>query len=132
MFLHKMHGIEKPYLGDDTGRIFRDDTGNTDNGKSIPFLIETKRLHQNLPEEIKTYRKMYVYTKNGQNAVVSVSVDGKDFQVYGQCNKDFTVVYLKDVKGKDISVRITQNDSGQPCTFLGFAINWLREGYPDA
>jgi hypothetical protein len=67
-----MHGLEKIYFGDEMGRVFRDDTGNTDNGKSIPFLVETKRMHQDRPEERKKYRRLYVYTKNGQNANASI------------------------------------------------------------
>lgn len=126
MFLHKMHGLEKIYFGDETGRVFRGDTGNTDNGKSIPFLVETKRVHQDRPEERKKYRRLYVYTKNGQNAIASISLDGKDFTTVGQLNKNFTVIELGDREGNDISLRVTQNDKGEACWLLGWSVIWLE------
>lgn len=129
MFLHKMHGHEKIYFGDDTGRVFRDNTTNTDHGKSIPFLIQTKRQHQNAPEMIKTYRKLYIHSENGQNATVYISIDGGAWKSYGQLDKEFTVINLGDIKGKDIALQVAQNDKGVGCWLLGWEVMYLSEEY---
>ena len=121
-----MHGFEKIYFGDDTGRFYRDETGLTDGGKPIPFLIETKRYHLGMPEETKTFRRLYVHTQNGNQAAVSISIDGGEYQVKGQLDKNITSIELGDVKGRDISVRISQNNGGESVTYIGVSIIWLR------
>ncbi len=125
-FLHQMHGYEKIYFGDDTGRFYRDETGLDDNGFPIQFLIETKRFHLNLPEETKTFRRIYVYSQGGQQASFSVSYDGGEFETLGQLNKNVTSFDLGEKRARDISFRVSQNNSGEPVVFLGVGIVWLR------
>jgi hypothetical protein len=42
-FTHTMNGYTKPYFTDETGRLFRDETGNLDNADPIPMEIEFGR-----------------------------------------------------------------------------------------
>ena len=126
MLLYKMHGYEKVYIGDETGRVFRLDTGYSDNTKPIPFIIETKRFNQSLPEEVKTYRRAYVYTKNGQLANFSYSVDGKEWQTVGRLSKSLTPIDLHEAKGNDISFRISQNDIGEGVSLIGISLQWMK------
>ena len=121
-----MHGLEKPYFGDDTGRFYRDETGLTDNGKPIHFLIETKRYHLGLPEETKTMRRAYIHTQDGHQAIVTVIVDGKDTDIKAQLDKNITSVDLGDIQGRDIAFRVTQNNGGEPVVYIGVSIVWLR------
>jgi len=126
-----MHGFEKVYFGDNTGRVFRDETGQSDAGTSIPFLIETKRFHMNLPEETKKFRKVFIYTQNGQYAIASISIDGGEWESIGQLSKNTTVINLNKY-GRDIAFRISQNDTGESVTFIGVAIDWERGELRDA
>jgi hypothetical protein len=126
MSIYKMHGYEKIYIGDETGRVFRLDTGFSDNLKPIPFVIETKKFNQNLPEERKTYRRVYVYTKNGQLANFAYSVDGKEWQTVGRLSKSLTAVDLGEVKGNDIAFRISQNDIGEGVSLIGVSLQWMK------
>ena len=121
-----MHGYDKAYFGDDTGRFYRDDTGLTDNGVPVQFLVETKRAHQDIPEETKVYRRIYVYSQDGQGAIVSCSIDGGEWQTLGQLNKNVTSFELKDKPGRDIAIRISQNNGGEAVTFIGWSLVWLR------
>lgn len=125
-FLHQMHGYEKIYFGDDTGRFYRDETGLSDNGKPIQFLIETKRFHLDIPEETKTFRRVYAYTQGGQEAVISRSIDGGEWQTLGQLGKNVSSFELGDIQGRDIAFRVAQNNGGEPVIFLGLSIIWLR------
>ncbi len=121
-----MHGYEKMYFGASDGRVYRDEVGLSDWNRPVQFLVETKRFHQDLPEETKTYRYAYIYTQNGQNAIASYSIDGGEWKVVGQMNKNVTRVDLSDVKGRDIAFRITQNNSGESVVFIGVSVIWLR------
>lgn len=122
----KMHGYEKVYFGDETGRVFRMDTGYTDDRKPIPFILETKRLNQDKPENIKTYRRAYVYTKNGMMANFSYSVDGKEFRTVGRLSKSLSVIELGEARGNDIAFRISQNDSGEGVSLLGISLVYVE------
>lgn len=124
--IHRMNGLEKIYFGDDTGRLFRDETGYSDNGKSIPFLIETKPFDQGVPEETKPYRRAYIYTKNGQMATAQYSVDGKEWKTFGQLSRNVTPIELGDIQGRNIAFRILQNDKGVGVVLLGISLVWLR------
>ena len=124
----KMHGYEKVYMGDETGRVFRMDTGFSDDRKPIPFMVETKRLNQDKPENIKTYRRAYVYTKNGQMANFSYSVDGKEWRTAGRLSKSLSVIELGEVHGNDIAFRVSQNDVGEGVVLLGISLVFMEEG----
>jgi hypothetical protein len=123
---HTMHGYEKMYFGASDGRIYRDEIGLTDALRPVQFLVETKRLHQDLPEETKVYRRAYIYSQNGQDAFVSYSVDGGEWKVFGQLNKNFTAINLGDIKGRDIAFRVGQNNGGESVVYIGCAVDWLR------
>lgn len=123
---HIMHGYEKTYFGTSDGRVYRDETTLTDWKRPIQLLVETKRFHQDLPEETKTYRYAYIYTQNGQNAFASYSIDGGEWQVIGQLAKNVTRVDLRDVKGRDIAFRVTQNNGGESVVFIGVSVVWLK------
>jgi hypothetical protein len=126
-----MHGIEKSYFGDDTGRVYRDGTGQTDGGAPIQFLIETKRFNMQRPEETKTFRRVYVYSQRGQNATLSVSVDGGQFETLGQLDDRVTAIELGEKRGRDIAFRVSQNNGGEAVVFLGLSVVWLGgELYP--
>lgn len=123
---HIMHGYEKIYFGDSSGRIYRDETGLTDGLRPVQLLVETKRFNQNLPEETKQYRYAYIYTQNGQGAVVSYSIDGNEWKVVGQLDKNVTRVDIGDAKGRDIAFRVTQNNGGEAVVFIGVSVVWLK------
>jgi hypothetical protein len=123
---HIMHGYEKMYFGDSTGHVFRDGTGLTDATRPVQFLVETKRFHQDKPEETKTYRRAYIYTQNGHYGVASYSIDGGEWQVIGQLSKNVTGIELGDVKGRDIAFRVAQNNGGESVVFIGVTVVWLR------
>jgi hypothetical protein len=121
-----MHGHEKIYFGDSAGNVLRDETSLTDGLRPVQFLVETKRFNQNLPEETKTYRYAYIYTQNGENAIASYSIDGSEWKVFGQLDKNVTRLDIGDVKGRDIAFRITQNNGGESVVFIGVSVVWLK------
>jgi hypothetical protein len=126
MTVRKMHGYEKIYIGDETGRVFRLDTGHSDNLQPIHFIAETKRFNQDLPEERKTYRKAFVYTKNGQLANFAYSIDGGNWTTVGRLSKSLTPINLNEARGSDIAFRISQNDKGEGVALLGVGVQWAR------
>ena len=128
---HTMHGYEKMYFGSSDGRVYRDEIGLTDWTRPVQLLVETKRWHQDSPEETKTYRYAYIYTQNGQNAIVSYSVEGKEWQVVGQLSKNVTRVDLKDVTGRDIAFRVAQNNGGESVVLIGVTVIYKRGGIYD-
>lgn len=123
-FVHTMHGYTKPYFTDDTGRLFRDETGNTDNGESIPFEVETGRDNFG-SDQMKNYLSVIVDAEHARGMTVQYSVDGHQYKTLGQCVDNITTLTFpqggQNIEGRDISYKIVHNDSGDPPVLNGFS-----------
>lgn len=111
-FLHTMSGYTKPYFLDETGRLWRDETTNSDGNDTIPFEIETGSNNFGL-DQMKEYDGCYIQSDKATNAQVNVSLDDGEWQSVGQVNS--TVQYIQFpawVRGRNINYRITHNDPG--------------------
>ena len=108
-----MHGYNKSYFVDDTGHLFRDETGNLDWTDTIPMELELGR--DNLASKnMKNYISAYFQSEQARTATVSYSIDGGNFKPLGQLEKyhkefNFPVGQL----GYDINFKIVHNDSGE-------------------
>lgn len=70
-------GNNLPYFGDETGKIMKDETGNTDATAAINWYT---RLGNNLfgTEQEKNYHGMYVFSRNMKGADIQVVVNDGD------------------------------------------------------
>lgn len=113
-----MHGYTKPYFTDETGRLFRDETGNTDNGDSIPMEIEIGR--ENLGTDLlKTFNSVLMNSENARGAIWQYSIDGgRTFNTLGQITKDIEVMVFPQggqlIQARDIDFKVVHNDEGAP------------------
>lgn len=123
-----MNGYTKPYFTDDTGRLFRDETGNTDNNDVIPFEVELGR-NQFVSDQNKTYTSVLVDSDSAREAVLQYSTDGEQYQTLGQVDKRvnklvFSTARTPNVEGRDISYKFVHSDSGDPPVLNGLSTNY--------
>lgn len=115
------------HFADDTGKLYVDEVGNTDDGKTIPFEIEQGRENFTI-DEIKNYYSVYVYTESPRGATVKYSVDGQPWEILGQLESDVQFLRFPDtVRGNDINFKISQHDDGDPISVIMIVVNFNTE-----
>lgn len=114
-FNHNMHGYTKPYFTDDTGRLFRDETGLIDNEDPIPMEITFGRNNFG-SDQLKHYETVIVDAVAARGASIQYSLDGGRFDTLGQITDPVTVLPFPTkgqlVQGRDINFRVVHNDKG--------------------
>ncbi len=122
-----MNGYRKPYFTDENGYLFRDETGLTDAGNSIPMILESGRTNCGI-EQRKTWGALQVDSENARGAIIQVSFDGGDWKTFPNWQlKDNIQTLNFPQKGqllasRDIDVRIVHNDYGDPPAVNGFTV----------
>lgn len=113
-FNHTMNGYTKPYFQDDTGRLFRDETGYIDDTESIPFEVELG--NNNFNDDLhKLYISAVVDSEAARTMQVQYAIDDGEWQRLGQI--DDTVKELSfphNARGRKIKYKFTHNDDGEP------------------
>ena len=121
-FVHTMHGYTKPYFTDETGRLFRDETGNLDNFDSIPYEVELGR-HNFGTDQKKNYLSVIIDCERARGTTVQYSIDGGQYKTLGQCVENITTLTFPQggqaIEGRDISYKFVHNDTGDPPTLNG-------------
>lgn len=126
-FMHSMNGYRKPYFTDENGYLFRDETGFTDAGLSIPMIIDTGRTNCGTEQE-KAWGAIQVDSENSRGAIVQISLDGGDWHTYPgwQLTNNIETLNFPQrdalIKSRDIDVRLVHNDYGDPPAVNGFTI----------
>lgn len=110
-FIHTMNGYTKPYFIDETGRLFRDETGNLDHQDTIPFEVEIGRDNFGT-SHIKQYTGVYVDSERARLATVSIQIDNGEWSTIGQLEKDVQLLKIPfGTEGRDINYFISHNDN---------------------
>lgn len=127
-FNHTMNGYTKPYFTDETGRLFRDETGNLDNGDVIPFEVELGR-NQFSGDQLKSYTAVLVDTEGARETQLLYSTDGSQYKHLGQLTKNvnklvFSTSQEPNVEGRDISYKFVHSDSGDPPVINGVSTTY--------
>lgn len=113
-----MNGYTKPYFTDDTGRLFRDETGNLDNADTIPFELDFGR--DNLAtDQTKGFMSVLVNSENARGAQLQYSIDGGSFQTFAEqiINSVQGMIFPQSgqrLEGRDIDYKFVHNDAGDP------------------
>ncbi len=134
-FNHNMNGYTKPYFTDDTGRLFRDETGNTDNGEAIPMEIELGRSNFGSDQK-KTYLSVLIDSENARGATLMYAVDGERFESLGEINSNIQKLSFPQggqlIEGRDINFKFSHNAQGEPAVINGVTTFYsITEGKPD-
>ena len=129
-----MSGYTKPYFTDETGRLFRDETGNIDNLDPIPMEIEVGRNNFGSDQK-KTYLTVLADTENARGMIIQYSVDGGPFRTLGQITDNVEKLVFPQsgqlIEGRDINYKIVHNDTGNPPIFNGLTTYYsVTEGKP--
>lgn len=132
---HTMNGYTKPYFTDETGRLFRDETGNTDNGDSIPLEIEIGRSNFGTDQK-KVYNSVLVDSEAARGALLQYSIDGAPFETLGQITEDVNRFVFPQrgqlLEGRDIDYKVVHNEIGDPLTYNGTTTYYsVTEAIPD-
>lgn len=122
-----MSGYTKPYFTDETGRLMRDETGNTDNGDVIPFEVELGR-NQFGSEARKTYVTVQTDTENAREAILQYALDGGQYKTLGQLTKRINKLPFPTngptIEGRDISYKFVHSDAGDPPAINGVSTTY--------
>lgn len=118
--MHTMNGYTKPYFMDDTGKVFRDETGNTDAGDTIPFEVEIGRNNFGT-EQVKNLIGCYVETQGARGAQLMLAVEGGQYQVVAELEFNNQQVRFPGAlrTGRDVSYKIVHNNSNDRPTLAG-------------
>lgn len=123
-FNHTMNGYTKPYFTDETGRLFRDETGNLDNADTIPMELELGRNNFGT-DQLKKLLSVLVDSEKANGASLQVSLDGGNFQTIGTINNNIQKLVIpypqggQLVEARDINYKFAHNDSGDPPVING-------------
>lgn len=134
-FIHTMHGYTKPYFTDDTGRLFRDETGNLDHIDTIPMLIEFGRNNFGTGQK-KLYDSVLVDSEKARGGQLQYSIDGGRFDTLGEVKNNVEKLVFpqknKLAEGRDINYRFTHNEPGDAPMLNGLTSYFnLTEGIPN-
>lgn len=123
-FNHTMNGYTKPYFTDETGRLFRDETGNLDNFDTIPMEIELGRNNFGT-DQLKVYMSVLIDSENARGAVLQYALDAGPFNTLGQLTDTSTKISIPTkgqlVQAHDINYKIVDNTQGDPTAFNGMS-----------
>jgi hypothetical protein len=127
-FMHTMNGYTKPYFTDETGRLFRDETGNLDNADSIPFEIEYGRSDFGTPLT-KNYVGALVQSEKAKGALLQAYLNGNPKpHDLGQITEDMQEFkYPAGFRGHDINYKIVYNSQGDGPTIDGITTYFSQE-----
>ena len=153
MALVKVNSVEYVYTGDATtdSFIFKQDTGNNDNGTAIDAYFTTKSFGDDLIEHNKKFDSMYLYVKQSGDYDITVQYDvdfgqatkttlvniASDAPIWGQFVwGDFTwggrTVILESIRidqqGNFINFTFANDVINETFTIYGFTL--LYEPYP--
>lgn len=111
---HTMHGYTKPYFLDDTGRLFRDETGWMDHNDTIPFEVELGRNNLG-SEQRKNLIGAYIESENASGAQVLAVIDNQHTKNIGQLNEDIvSLPFPAGTIGREVNYKITHNSNEAP------------------
>lgn len=118
-----MSGYTKPYFTDDTGRLFRDETGNLDNADTIPMEVEIGRDNLGL-DQTKGFMSLLANSENAEGAQIQYSLDGSSWATFPDQITDPVqpVIFPQGgqrVEARDINYKIVHNDAGDAPVFNG-------------
>ena len=108
-----MHGYTKPYFIDETGRLFRDETGNLDHFDTIPMEVVFGR--NNLGNELpKALSGALVNSERARGAQLLTSVDNGEFLFVGELDKTNKRLDMRNLPaGHDVNYKISHNSPGE-------------------
>lgn len=110
-----INGYTKPYFTDDTGRLFRDETGILDNADPIPMEIEFGRNNFGT-DQMKNYLSVLVDSEDARGASLQYSIEGGPFRTFGQITDTVQKLVFGQnqqmVQGRDINYKLVHNDKG--------------------
>lgn len=124
-FMHAMNGYTKPYFTDENGYLFRDETGLTDAGNSIPMMLEFGRTNCGT-EQAKIFEACLVDSERTRTGIMQYQLDAGNWETLGQINENIGELpfQLKNQKkiGHDINLRFTHNSFADPPYFNGWTL----------
>lgn len=118
-----MNGYTKPYFTDDTGRLFRDETGNLDNADTIPFELEIGRDNMGT-DQTKGFMSALLNSENARGGSLQYSIDGGSWQTFVEQIVHPVQTFIfpqagQHLEGRDINYKIVHNDAGDPPVING-------------
>lgn len=131
-----MNGYTKPYFTDETGKLFRDETGLIDHVDPIPMEVELGRNNFDTDQR-KRYFSVLVDSENAQGANLQYSVDGRRWITFRESiNSNVQKLVFPQagqlIEGRDINYRFVYNNAGSEPVFNGLVTYYtITEAVPN-
>lgn len=134
-FNHTMNGYTKPYFTDETGRLFRDETGNLDNFDTIPMEVEWGRNNFGT-DQLKSFIAVLIDSEDARGGKMQYSLDNGPFNTLGQTTEPATKISFSTrgqlVEGHDVNYKFVHNDGGDAPAINGLSTNFkIQELIPN-
>lgn len=113
-FKYEYDGLMRHHFMDDSGQIFVDGYGNSDNGDAIPVYIRTGEMDFG-DEYKKILHGIYIFARNAAGASVSISTGG-DFHPVGEIQGRITRIPFKkdqEYRSELFDLLITLSTTGE-------------------
>jgi hypothetical protein len=124
-FMHTMNGFTKPYFTDENGYLFRDETGLTDAGNSIPMMVEFGRTNCGT-EQAKIFESCLVNSERSRTGIMQYRLDNGNWETIGQITDPVGELNFglspERRTGHDINLRFSHNSTGDPPFFNGWTL----------
>lgn len=119
-----MHGYKKGYFIDETGRLFRDETGNRDHFDTIPFEVEWGQDNFGTALQ-KEYHSVIADIARAESVTLLYSINGGQFKNIGQAlSKIDEFTFPFSISGYNINYKYTHNDDGPGPIINGQTTFW--------
>lgn len=125
-FNHEMNGYTKPYFTDETGRLFRDETGDLDNFDTIPMEIEWGRNNFGT-DQLKQLISCLIDSEEARGGIMQYALDGGPFNTLGQIVDKQTKISFKSrgpQEGRDVNYKYVHNDSSSAPSINGMSTHF--------
>lgn len=127
-FLYLHDGNVRPHFFDETGQLWLDESGDTDDGKNIPLEIELGDDTFGIDER-KDFVGVAIYSKNSAATRIQVSLDGGQFVDIGQITQPverLRFAGLRSNTGTMINIKIVNSSSKDPVEIHKMVVYYNR------
>jgi len=123
-------GVNKSYFTDNDGNVFKDESGNTDNGSPIPWYVE---LGNNLfeTEAQKSYHAVHVFSGKAKGTSIRAKINDRESIKVGEITENSQSITIPgkgtDLQGEYINYIISNNGQYGESVFRGLVSYYSLE-----
>lgn len=124
--LFRQSNNENTYIGNNSAQVFLTPSGNSDDGNSVPWYMETGIIYPAGSEIINTFHKIQIISRDASGVQVRYKLinapfaSDENWQGLGEIKADKTELFIPQVHNKScgIKYRLEKNDTTEPTQLI--------------